>query len=193
MISDGEILFVTGNTHKLEEANQVLSQFGMRLRMAGIKKVEIQADGLEAIASYAARMAADESGKPVLCEDSGLFIGALKGFPGPYSSYAFKTTGCGGILRLMEGAACREGRFESAVSYCAPGGEPRTFMGASAGRISEEARGSAGFGFDPIFIPTAGDGRTFAQMDRAEKGRLSHRGEAFRRFALWRSGMAKLK
>src|SRR5512137_1901085 len=105
MISDGEMLFVTSNTHKLEEANQALSQFGMRLRIAGIEKVEIQADGLEAIASYAARIAADVSGKPVICEDSGLFIGALKGFPGPYSSYAFKTIGCEGILKLMEGAA----------------------------------------------------------------------------------------
>jgi len=193
MICDGEILFVTGNTHKLEEANQALSKFGMRLRMADVEKVEIQADGLGAIASYAARVAADKSGRQVVCEDSGLFIGALGGFPGPYSSYAFKTIGCRGILRLMGGMADRGGCFESAVSYCAPGGDPLTFTGSSEGRISEEIRGSAGFGFDPIFIPTAGDGRTFAEMDTTEKGRLSHRGEAFRRFALWGSGMAKLK
>lgn len=193
MIRGGEILFATGNAHKVEEANQVLSGYGLRLKMAKVEKVEIQADRLDAIASHAARLAAEGSGQPALCEDSGLFIGALGGFPGPYSSYAFRTIGCRGVLRLLEGAADRLGRFESAVSYCEPGREPLAFTGRSEGRISEEARGSAGFGFDPIFVPMAGDGRTFAQMDVAEKGRLSHRGEAFRRFALWRSGMAKLK
>jgi XTP/dITP diphosphohydrolase len=193
MTFDSEILFVTGNTHKLEEANQVLSKFGIRLRMAGFEKLEIQADGLDAIASYAARIAADKSDKPVICEDSGLFIEALGGFPGPYSSYALKTIGCRGVLRLMEGMTVREGRFESAVSYCAPGSKPLAFNGSSEGRISGEIRGSAGFGFDPIFVPATGDGRTFAEMGMAEKGRLSHRGEAFRRFALWGSGMAKLK
>lgn len=96
-------------------------------------------------------------------------------------------------MRLMEGMTDRGGRFESAVSYCAPGVKPLTFNGSSEGRISGEIRGSVGFGFDPIFVPTAGDDRTFAEMDIAEKGSLSHRGEAFRRFAIWGSGMAKLK
>lgn len=193
MMHGREILFVTGNPHKVEEANQALSEYGIRLKVARVEKVEIQADGLDAIASHAARLAAEASGKPVLCEDSGLHISALGGFPGPYSSYAFRTIGCRGILRLLEGVADRGGRFESAVSFCEPSGEPLTFMGNSEGRISEEMRGSAGFGFDPIFIPAAGDGRTFAQMGVVEKGRFSHRGEAFRRFALWWSGMAKLK
>jgi XTP/dITP diphosphohydrolase len=188
-----EILFVTGNAHKLDEANKVLSNFGIHLKMAQVEKVEIQADELAVIASHAARMAAGKSNKPVLCEDAGLFIRALGGFPGPYSSYAFKTIGCKGILKLLLGVTDREGHFESAVSYCEPDGDPQTFIGRSEGRISEGTRGSAGFGFDPIFLPAEGDGRTFAQMELAEKGRYSHRGDAFRRFGLWCSGMAKLK
>jgi XTP/dITP diphosphohydrolase len=194
IVTDGsEFLFVTANAHKLEEANLALAQFGLHLKMARVEKVEIQADRLDAIASYAARLAAERSGKAVVCEDSGLFIKALSGFPGPYSSYAFKTIGCNGVLRLMEGAADRRGSFQSAVSFCRPGSPPITFMGTTEGSISEGPRGSAGFGYDPIFAPTAGDGRTFAEMEIAEKGRLSHRGKAFRRFALWASGMAKLK
>ena len=193
MTGGSEILFVSANAHKLEEANLALAQYGLRLKMARIEKVEIQADGLDAIASYAARLAAERSGKAVVCEDSGLFIRALGGFPGPYSSYSFKTLGCNGILKLMEGVADRRGCFQSAVSFCEPGKAPITFIGTTEGSISEAPRGSAGFGFDPIFVPAAGDGRTFAQMEIAEKGRLSHRGEAFRRYAFWASGMAKLK
>jgi XTP/dITP diphosphohydrolase len=193
MTCGSEMLFVSANAHKLEEANLALAQFGLRLKMARIEKVEIQADSLEAIASYAACLAAERSRKAVVCEDSGLFIRALSGFPGPYSSYAFKTLGCSGVLKLMEGIADRRGHFQSAVSFCEPGEAPITFIGTAEGSISEEPRGAAGFGFDPIFAPAAGDGRTFAQMEIAEKGRLSHRGEAFRRFALWASGMAKLK
>lgn len=192
-VEGGEVLFVSANAHKLEEANEALAPYGLRLKMAQIEKVEIQADSLEAIASFAATLAAERSGKAVVCEDSGLFIDALGGFPGPYSSYSFKTLGCKGILKLMEGMTNRQGRFQSALSFCKPGNAPITFVGTAEGSISDQQRGSVGFGFDPIFVPAAGDGRTFAQMEIAEKGRLSHRGEAFRRFALWASGMAKLK
>lgn len=190
---EGKLLFVTSNAHKLQEANIALAPFNLSLKMAKVEKVEIQADGLDAIASYAARLAAERSGEPVVCEDSGLFIRCMSGFPGPYSSYAFKTIGCGGVLRLMRGVDDRHASFTSAVSFCEPRGDPVTFIGNAEGSISEAPRGAAGFGFDPIFIPSAGDGRTFAQMDAPEKGRLSHRGEAFRRLALWASGKAKLK
>jgi XTP/dITP diphosphohydrolase len=193
MTSITEMQFASSNAHKLKEANLSLARYGISLKMARVEKVEIQADSLEAIASYAAHLAAESSCAAVVCEDSGLFIDALGGFPGPYSSYAFKTLGCKGILKLMECLSDRKGRFQSAVSFCELGSSPTTFIGTAEGSISEEPRGSEGFGFDPIFIPTGGDGRTFAQMDIAEKGRLSHRGEAFRRFAAWASGMAKLK
>lgn len=190
---DIEVLFATTNSHKLDEANQIVSPYGISLKMAPIEKVEIQSETLDIIASHAARLAARAAGKAVVCEDSGLFVDALGGFPGPCSSYAFKTIGCGGLLKLMEGVADRRGRFESAVSYCEPGGVPLVFIGRAQGAISEEVRGSSGFGFDPVFIPAGGDGRTFAEMGMDEKGALSHRGQAFRKFALRLSAMAKLK
>jgi XTP/dITP diphosphohydrolase len=70
-----------------------------------------------------------------------------------------------------------------------------TFQGHAGGAISDNERGQAGFGFDPIFVPMGGDGRTFAEMSGAEKGRLSHRAAAFRGFGKWYADLktAKLK
>jgi len=182
-----KILFVTGNRHKLEEAGRILSPHGISLEMAGCEKLEIQAGTLEEVASFAAKVAAREIGAPVLVEDSGLFIDALGGFPGPYSSYAFKTIGCRGVLRLMNGASDRGASFRCAVAYCAAGAEPRGFTGVSGGSIANDMTGSRGFGFDPIFIGR-GCRLTYAELDAESKCRVSHRGEAFRRFAEWFTG-----
>ncbi len=183
----GKILFVTGNSHKLDEANRILSPYGISLEMAVCEKLEIQADTLEEVASFAARTAAWRIGSPVLVEDSGLFIDALGGFPGPYSSYAFKTIGCRGILRLMDGFDDRSASFRCAVAYCAAGAEPVLFSGASGGSIATTARGARGFGFDPIFLGK-GSRLTYAELDEESKCMASHRGEAFRRFAEWLMG-----
>jgi len=120
-------------------------------------------------------------------EDSGLFIDALGGFPGPYSSYAFKTIGCRGILRLMDGIGDRSASFRCAVAYCAAGSEPVVFSGVSGGSIATAMRGSKGFGFDPIFIGK-GSRLTYAELDEESKCASSHRGESFRRFAEWLMG-----
>ncbi len=179
-----KILFATGNRHKLEEANQVLSPYGISLAMAGCEKLEIQAGTLEEVASFAAKAAALSVGASVLVEDSGLFIDALGGFPGPYSSYAFKTIGCSGVLRLMEGISNRAASFRCAVAYCAVGAEPKVFTGVSEGSICTSMKGSGGFGFDPIFVGKGGS-MTYAELGTESKCKLSHRGEAFRRFSEW--------
>jgi XTP/dITP diphosphohydrolase len=97
----------------------------------------------------------------------------------------FKTLGCSGVLRLLEGNPNRGARFMSYVAYCESNSEPVCFSGVSEGTIAMEARGVGGFGFDPIFIPSGADTRTFAEMSRAEKGRHSHRAKAFRNLAEW--------
>lgn len=186
--STDEILFVTGNRHKVEEANRALSPFGLRARMADCEKIEIQSDSLERIAEYAASVAAERVGSPVIVEDSGLFIDSLMGFPGPFSSFVFKTLGCDGVLRLMSGVLHRTASFRCAVSYCQPKTAAKTFEGWAEGSISSCPKGSQGFGFDPIFIPARGGGRTFAELSIEEKGALSHRGAAFRSFGEWFSG-----
>lgn len=178
------ILFVTGNKHKLEEASVILAPYGICVGMAGCEKLEIQADKLEDVASYAARLAAKSVKSAVVVEDSGLFIDALQGFPGPFSSYAFKTIGLSGILRLMRGIRSRGASFMSAVAYCEPGNEPEVFTGVSKGAILRSPKGSRGFGFDPIFAGE-GSGLSFAELSNDEKCKVSHRGEAFRHFSEW--------
>jgi XTP/dITP diphosphohydrolase len=85
----------------------------------------------------------------------------------------------------MAGEVDRRAEFRSAVGYCEPGGRPEIFSGVVEGTISLEVRGSLGFGFDPIFSPREGDGRTFAEMSTSEKNNFSHRAKAIEAFFRW--------
>ena len=174
---------VTGNRHKVEEAQSLLSGTGIILRQAPVEKMEVQDEDLARIALEAARHAYSRIRAPVIVDDSGLFVDSLKGFPGPYSSYAYKTIGVEGLLRLMHGVADRRACFRTALAVIYPPLE-RVFEGLSCGQIALEPRGSHGFGFDPVFIPE-GENRTFAEMSLEEKNRYSHRARAFRAFAEW--------
>jgi len=153
--------------------------------MLAAPKIEIQSDNLSEIASYGAQEAAKRLGIPVVAEDAGLFIRSLNGFPGPYSSDVFKRLGNKGILKLMEGVSKRNAKFSSVAAFCTPRGKPRCFTGSVFGHIGLHPRGVSGFGFDPIFIPTKGDGRTFAQMTVREKNRSSHRAASFKKISKW--------
>jgi len=178
------IWLVTGNRHKLEEARAAVEPLGVTVEPLDAEKLEIQSESLEEVALHAARIAYASRPKPaVAVEDAGLFVEALKGFPGPYSSYAYKTIGLEGLLKLLEGVERRRACFKSAVALVGPGYE-RVFTGQACGSITREPRGSKGFGFDPIFAPE-GEERTFAEMSVEEKGRYSHRAKAFRAAAEW--------
>jgi len=179
-----EVYFLTSNLGKLREASLIAEQYGISLRQLPAKRIEIQSDDLARISAFSARVAAWKHHVPVVVEDAGLFIKALGGFPGPYSSYVFKTIGVNGILKLMEGVRRREAYFLSVVAYCTPKGRPSIFKGRVDGCIASEARGTGGFGFDPIFIPK-GDTRTFAEMSSREKNLYSHRAKAFTKFFSW--------
>lgn len=182
---DSQLFFGTSNKNKFEEARRILKPFQINLRFLKGKGVEIQSENLENIAAYAARQLAQKSNVEVVVEDSGLFIKSLKGFPGPYSSFVHETIGIEGILQLMSAAANRSASFTSAVAFCTPSSEPVSFLGIVEGKIAGSSKGSGGFGFDPIFAPSEGDGRTFAEMKAEEKNALSHRSMAFREFASW--------
>lgn len=175
------LAFLTSNRHKFREARAALGP-AVRLEMIPVTKPELQADDLETIARFGAGFAARALGRPVVVEDSGLFVDALKGYPGPYSNFIFRTVGNEGLLKLMDGVKNRKALFRSAVAFAVPRGEPAVFVGEARGLIAREARGKGGFGFDPVFLHR---GRTFAQMGVVEKGAVSHRGRAFRRFGAW--------
>ncbi|KON29501.1 hypothetical protein AC482_06340 [miscellaneous Crenarchaeota group-15 archaeon DG-45] len=173
----------TGNRHKHREAAAVLAEHGVDLRQMEARRVEIQADDLADIAAYSLGAIPDD-GRPVLVEDAGIFIDRYGGFPGPYSSYALRTIRLPGVLKLMDGVEERRATFQSVIAF-RHGGEVMFFRGSVRGRIADAIRGSGGFGYDPIFIPDEGDGRTFGEMTPREKNALSHRARAFRGLGEW--------
>lgn len=180
--------FATGNIHKFNEARFLLSEFKIAAAMLKVKTVEIQDNDIENIAVASALDAVKKCRLPIIVEDAGLFVKALNSFPGPYSSYVFQTIGTKGILKLMKNIEDRNAYFHSVVAFCRPREEPMTFHGKVEGRIVQEEKGCNGFGFDPIFMPSKGDGKTFAEMATVEKNRYSHRAEALRKFAKWYVG-----
>jgi XTP/dITP diphosphohydrolase len=183
--------FVTSNIHKFQEARLVLSEYKIATAKLKVGAVEIQDDSLENIAEASVLDAVKNCGLPIFVEDAGLFIEALKGFPGPYSKYVYNTVGVKGILKLMKNIENRSAHFQSVIAFSSPGEQPICFRGKVEGKISLQERGTSGFGYDPIFMPTDGDGRTFAEMTSNEKNGYSHRAEALRKFAEWYSSVSK--
>jgi len=184
---------VTSNPGKAEEFKELFSKYGLRFRIEPMKTPEIQAADLRLIAENSALYAYDVLREPVLVEDAGLFIDALNGFPGAFSSYVYKTIGISGILKLLEGVENRRARFISVIAFYFPLIEPvKIFTGVVEGYISNEPRGSKGFGFDPVFVPVKGDGRTFGEMDVSEKNELSHRASSARKFVEWISSIENI-
>jgi XTP/dITP diphosphohydrolase len=180
------IFFATNNINKFNEARKVLAEYKIAVGMLRVKTFEIQSESLEEIAKASAIEAFKKSNLPLITEDAGLFIEALNGFPGPYASYVYKTIGNKGILKLMRNIENRKAKFQSVIAYCTSKLEPLCFKGEVLGVITKEERhGSSGFGFDPIFEPLSGGGKTFAEMSVEEKNRYSHRAEALRKFAEW--------
>jgi len=176
--------FVTTNEGKVREAREYLGDVVEALEAWDYDYPELQLDDLATIAAHGARDAYKAGdGTPVFVEDAGLFIEGLGGFPGPYSSYVFGTIGNEGIWRLVSELEDRAGAFRSVVAYC-DGETERAFEGVVRGRIVAP-RGDGGFGYDPIFEY---DGRTFAELDTAEKNAVSHRGRALATFGDWLAG-----
>lgn len=177
-----KILFVTGNEGKFREAQDILGTKNIELIQNTDGYPELQEDELEPIASYGAKWVAEKLQKPVIVDDSGLFINILNGFPGPYSAYVEKKLGNNKILKLMEGETNRDAVFKSTIGYCEPGKKSLVFTGIVKGNISFEERGKNGFGYDPIFEY---NGKTFGEMENEMKNQISHRAHALNNFFEW--------
>lgn len=175
-----KLYFVTGNKNKFLEVKSIFDEElpWIELSMAPLAKLEIQSEDLVEIVKFAAENLFENGYCDFFVEDAGLFIKSLNGFPGPYSSYVFKTLGCDGVLKLMNGVDDREAYFKAVIALCL-NGSIYLFEGRVEGYISSEVRGDKGFGFDPIFIPL-GESRTFAEMDMGWKNKYSHRARAVR-------------
>lgn len=172
------IYFVTSNKGKLVEAQGIFDEVIQK----NLGYTEIQTDTLEEVVVFGMKEVVAKLKGPVMIEDAGLFVEALKGFPGVYSAYVQKTIGNEGILKLMKDVEDRRAYFRSVVGYIEPGIDPVMFSGAVHGNIGFEQRGTKGFGYDPIFY--IGE-KSLAEMDIDEKNKISHRGESMNALKQW--------
>jgi XTP/dITP diphosphohydrolase len=145
---------------------------------------------LEENARIKGRALADALGLATIADDTGLEVDALHGAPGVYSArYAGANASYADNVALLLAELAdvypplRTARFATVAIACAPDGRDIVVRGEVEGLIAAEPRGAGGFGYDPVFVPVEGDGRTFAEMTPVEKHALSHRGRAFRALA----------
>ena len=173
-----DLFFVSSNNHKYQEAKNILDSFGINLGFLKSNLEEIQSNSLHDIAIMKAKNAFSKFKKPIIIEDDGLFIDSLEGFPGPYSSYVFKTLGNKGILDLIKNN--RKAKFVSIITYCNKT-ILKSFDAKQIGDISKTQKGK-GWGYDSIFIPNNFK-KTFAELNN--KNELSHRYKALKKFSKW--------
>ncbi len=173
-----DLFFASSNIHKFQEAKKILDSFEINLRFFKCELEEIQSNSLKEIAKNKAIQAFQKCKKPVIVEDDGLFVDSLNGFPGPYSSYVFKTIGNKGILKLLK--KNRKAKFISIISFYDKKNY-ESFESKVSGVISQKIIG-LGWGYDPIFIPSKSK-KTFAQLKN--KNELSHRFRALKKFSNW--------
>jgi XTP/dITP diphosphohydrolase len=172
-------MFVSSNRHKYSESQEILESFGISLGFFRSDLLEIQSDSVYEIAKNKALDAYAKCKKPVIIEDDALVVKSLSGFPGPYSSYVFKTIGNAGIVDLVKKS--RAAHFSAVIAFCDKKKKPVLFEGITHGAISKKPKGR-GWGYDPIFIP-AGKTQTYAELE--EKNAVSHRYRALAKFASW--------
>lgn len=169
-----EICFVTSNRNKFEEAKRILGP-GFRLKQAKLEISEMQSMNAKEIARDKATKAYKKIRKPVIVEDTALYIRSWKGFPGPLISWAIRTMGIDGICKFV--GKDRSAKAEACVAYY-NGKTLKIFSGSVNGEIAGAPRGADRFDWDRIFIPL-GFSKTFAEMRISEKNRISHRMKAF--------------
>jgi XTP/dITP diphosphohydrolase len=178
------IALATGNAHKAEEVQAILG--GAWRVVAQDPDVEETGTTFEANALLKAAALCRATGALAIADDSGIEIDALGGRPGIHSArWTEEPDWIPRVLRELDGVAgdARAGRYVAAAAAVWPDGMEVVARGTVEGLIADGPRGSGGFGYDPIFVPDEGDGRTFAEMSSQEKHAMSHRGRAFRALA----------
>jgi XTP/dITP diphosphohydrolase len=186
------VVLATANPHKTIELREILGDVGgleLVARPADLADVEETGVTLVENAVLKAEAVAAAAGLASVADDTGLFVDALGGDPGVYSArYAGEgATYADNVAKLLDAltdvAAPRRARFETAAVLVEPGGRRLVAIGAVHGVIALTPAGDGGFGYDPVFVPDEGDGRTLAQLSATEKHAISHRGRAFRALA----------
>ena len=178
------IVCASANPHKVEELARLLpSWVDLVARPSDIGDIEEDAPTLEGNAIIKAVEIANHASEWAISDDTGLEVEALNGAPGVRSArfageHATDAENRALLLAKLEGAQNRSARFRTVVALVSSKGDIHFVGGECAGTIAESERGDGGFGYDSLFIPADGDGRTFAEMTGPEKDAVSHRGRA---------------
>lgn len=184
----GKLVVASHNEGKVREIRELLAPFNAEVVSAGelgLPEPEETGQTFTANAELKALTAALGANVIALADDSGLAVDGLNGAPGIYSArWAGPTKDFGLAMKKIENALGqnpdRKAQFICALSLAWPDGHCDTFEGKVAGTLTFPPRGTAGFGYDPIFIPEGFD-VTFGEMDQAKKHEMSHRADAFRK------------
>ena len=188
------LLVATHNKGKLEEMTHLLQPFGVTVVGAGemnLPEPEETEDTFVGNARIKAHAAAKATGLPALSDDSGITIDALDGAPGVYTADWAETGNGRDFMMAMTRAHTeleaknapypRRAQFRCTLVLAWPDGHDEVFEGVMPGQLVWPIRGKDGFGYDPMFQPD-GHEQTCAEMDRWEKNKISHRGQAVAKF-----------
>ena len=186
-----KFVLASANPDKAKEIAEILgSHVQLLSRPDWVGEVDETGDTLEENARLKAVALVEATGEAAVADDTGLEVDALGGEPGVYTSrfageHATYADNVAKMLAVLDGVPDerRGARFCTVALARFPDGREVVAVGEVRGVIATAARGSGGFGYDPLFVPDEGDGRTFAEMDQVEKHALSHRGRAFRALA----------
>ena len=185
------LVCASANPDKVAEIQDLLHGVAELLpRPDSVGDVVEDADTLLGNARLKARAICEATGIPAVADDTGLEVDALNGAPGVHTArYAGEqATYADNRLKMLESlrgvtAVSRTARFRTVALVAYPDGTERWAEGVCEGVIAEQERGARGFGYDAVFVPSEGDGRTFAEMSVHDKHALGHRGKAFRALA----------
>lgn len=169
------IHFVTGNKKKFEEAREILGD----VEHLEMDLPELQDLDIKKVIEFKLKEALKHHVGPLIVEDTSLELEALNGLPGPFIKWFQKTIGDQGIVNLAEKLKNNKALARVIIGYAKSKSEIKFFEGKQEGTLVSP-RGSNGFGWDVIFVPKGYD-RTFAQMSKGEKNKISHRRKALQK------------
>lgn len=179
------LVMATNNAHKLKELREII---GDKFRVMSLSEIGCHddipetCDTLEGNALQKAKWVKERYGYDCFADDTGLMVDALHGAPGVRSArYAGdghdSEANMRKLLLNLKGSSSRKAHFSTCIALLM-GETQKIFEGRVDGEITLEPHGSEGFGYDPVFMPDEGDGKTFAEMTPEEKNHISHRGRA---------------
>ena len=181
-------VYLTPNKGKFEEAMHIFKDrygFDIDIKEPDFEVLEIQATNCKDVVAFSVKYACEKLGRPCIKSDSGLYIDALGGLPGPYNHDFDHCIGVDKFLELFKNETNRKARLEDCFAYCEPGEEPIVFTGGGTGTIAYEAKGNLGRWHDKFYIPD-GETKTLSELREIDRDyEAKFWGSAKEDFAKW--------